>query len=266
MFARYRHRLRVNRANQRGVIPWIGGPLYFPKDSLVALSLLEHGSWEPDVTLLLTTAVKPATLAFDVGANIGVSALALLDRHADVRVVSFEPSPTVLTHLGRTREQSRYRDRWEIVPKAVTEHAGGEVNFTMQIGGGADVYEGLRNTGRGSAVTREIKVATTSIDAEWKTRGKPAVSLIKIDVEGAELGVMAGATECLANCRPAILTEWFPKNFAAYGCRPEDMLRTAAAANYDVFLVPELYPLANDPRVLPMQLAAHENLLLLPRP
>jgi FkbM family methyltransferase len=265
MFSRYRHRFHVWRTNKRGVVAWQGGPLYFPKNSMVALGLLESGHWEPDVTALLAIAVKPASVAFDIGANIGVSALAMLNKQADVRVVSIEPSPTVLPHLQRTRDESRFRERWEIVPKAATEHAGHEIVFTVLAGDGADVFEGIRNTGRSSAATNEIKVPTTSVDAEWQARGKPMVSVIKIDVEGAELGVLAGAAECLATCRPIVLTEWCPKNFVVYGSRAEDMLRMSASAGYDAFLVPALYPLAADPRVLPFQLATHENLLLLPR-
>jgi FkbM family methyltransferase len=266
MFSRYRHRYRVWRANQRGVMCWHGGPLYFPRNSLVALDLLKRGCWEPEVAVLLTTAARPGTVMFDVGANIGVTALTVLNQHPDVRVVSFEPSPTVLPHLRRTWNASRFRDRWEIVSKAVTEYTGQEVSFTVQTGGGADVFEGLRDTGRGSAATVQIKVPTTSIDAEWRTRGRPAISLLKVDVEGAELSVVAGATECLAACQPAILTEWCPKNFLVYGCQPEDMLRVAAKIGYDAFLIPELYPLTLDSRALPFQLTAHENLLLLPKP
>jgi hypothetical protein len=148
MFTRYRQRYRVWRSNRRGVMPWLGGPLYYPRDSLVALHLLRAGQWEADVSVLLTTAARPGTVVFDVGANIGVSALTVLNHHHDVRVVSFEPSPTVLAHLTRTRDASRFRDRWEVVPRAVTEHNGGEVTFTVH-SGGADVFDGLRDTGGG---------------------------------------------------------------------------------------------------------------------
>jgi FkbM family methyltransferase len=68
-------------------------------------------------------------------------------------------------------------------------------------------FDGLRNTGRkkgGSAVT----VPISTLDAEWREVGKPNVSLIKIDVEGAELGVLRGGSECIGQCKPAILLEW----------------------------------------------------------
>jgi FkbM family methyltransferase len=266
MFSPLRRYFRTWLGNRRGVIPWLGGPLYFPRDSLVALSILRTGQWEPEVTPLLTTAARPGTVVFDVGANIGASALSVLDRHPDTRVVSFEPSPTVLPHLTRTWEASRFRDRWEVVPKAVTERPGEVVPFIAHPGPGGDVYEGLRATGRGTPFDVEVKVQTTSIDADWDARGRPPVSLLKVDVEGGELGVLAGAAECLAACRPAVITEWCPTNFLAYGCAPMDLLRLAAEAGYDAFLIPGLYPLAADPRVLPFQLAAHENVLLLPRP
>jgi FkbM family methyltransferase len=233
---------------------------------MVALSILRTGCWEEDVSLVLRTAVKPGTLVFDVGANIGASALWVLDRHPTVRVVSFEPSPTVLPHLTRTHDESRFRDRWEVVPKAVMDRPGEAVTFTVHTGSGSDVFEGFRDTGRRTAVTAKVEVPATSIDAEWEARGRPAVSAIKIDVEGAELGVIKGAARCLEAFRPAVITEWCPDNFAAYGCEPVDMLHLAAASGYDSYVIPGLYPLSADPRVLPYQLATHENLLLLPKP
>ena len=37
--------------------------------------------------------------------------------------------------------------------------------------------------------------------------GRPAVSVVKIDVEGAELNVLNGATKLLESCRPHLMME-----------------------------------------------------------
>jgi FkbM family methyltransferase len=166
--------------------------------------------------------------------------------------------------LTRTRNGSPFRDQWEVVPKAVTAAVGEEVTFTHFPRGGGDVYDGLRDTGRGGRGI-QTRVTTTTIDAEWKARGSPPVSLVKVDVEGGEVGVLAGAADCLQACRPVVVTEWCPRNFAAYGHKSGAMLDAAAAAGYDVFVIPELSPVT-DLRLFDLQLATRENLLLLPRP
>ena len=157
------------------------------------IGTLPDGSWEPEITRLLAGATRPGTTILDVGANIGASAIPLLAAFPDIHALSFEPSPSVLRFLTRTHEESRFRDRWEVIPKAVTEQSGADVTFTTFDCPGADVFDGLRDTGRTGALARQVAVPTTSVDAEWQSRGRPPVSVLKVDVEGAELGVLAGA-------------------------------------------------------------------------
>jgi FkbM family methyltransferase len=217
-----------------------------------------------EVSGLLLTAARPGTVIFDVGANIGASAIPLLHKFPDVRVVSFEPSPSVLPYLLRTRGESRFHNRWDVVQKAVTASVGEEVTFVRFANPGSDVYEGVRDTGRGGQGC-EIRVPTTTIDAEWMARGRPPVSLIKIDVEGAELGVLTGAEECLRGCQPVIVTEWCAKNFTAYGAASGAMLDVALAAGYEVHVLPELsLSRVTDYRLFDYLLSTRENLLLLP--
>ena len=263
MLARLKRRLLVWLYNRRGRMPWLGGEIFFPQYSMIASSLMSAGGWEKDVTRMLTTASKPGTTAFDIGANIGSSALAILDLFPDIQVVSFEPSPTILPYLKKTRENSRFRDRWQITPKAVADRAGLEVPFTIYEGAGADVFEGFKDTGRSGRPARQMTVPTTTVDAEWRALGKPTISVIKIDVEGAELAVLGGAVECLRFCRPVIVTEWCSKNFSAYGNSIGDIISASKAASYTAYVIPELTE-AKDDKLFPYQLADRENLLLLP--
>jgi FkbM family methyltransferase len=57
------------------------------------------------------------------------------------------------------------------------------------------------------AVGSAVKVEQTTLDVLWETAGRPAVSLIKVDVEGEETGVMLGAKRLLSQERPAIVAE-----------------------------------------------------------
>jgi hypothetical protein len=45
------------------------------------------------------------------------------------------------------------------------------------------------------------------LDTIWADAGEPGVAAAKIDVEGAELEVLAGAERLLDRCRPALVVE-----------------------------------------------------------
>lgn len=265
LFTRIRRRCTAWWSFRRSWTLWHGARLHFPAGSLIARQILLTGGWEQDIGALLATGVKPQSTVFDIGANIGSSALPLLEQFPEIQVISFEPSPSVLPYLHRTRDASPFRKRWEIVTRPAAAKEGMEIPFTVFGAGADDVYAGFRDTGRAAGRKQVVNLVTTSVDAEWNSRGRPPVSAIKIDVEGGELEVLAGAEECLRSCRPTVITEWCPKNFSAYGHRPEAMLQMSAQMGYAVYLIPEIYRIT-DPQALPFQLCHRENLLLLPLP
>jgi FkbM family methyltransferase len=223
--------------------------------------VLQNGAYESEINELLKRSVLNGTTVFDVGANIGLSAIPLLTACERSQILSYEASPAVLPYLRRTHNYSRYRNRWEIVPKAVTKESGDAISFTIHAQGG-DVFDGIRYTGRGERIS-SVQVPTTCIDDEWSQRGTPPVSLIKVDVEGGELDVLRGARKCITNCRPVIVSEWSPKNFGVYNVDACSMLELAKEIEYSVFIIPTLTP-AGAGRLFEYQIALHENLLLFP--
>ena len=80
----------------------------------------------------------------------------------------------------------------------------------------------------------------TTIDHEWVSLGRPDVSLIKIDVEGSELDVLAGASECMKVCRPYILVEWTELNLRSYNRDPIDILRFCQEVGYQLYSLPAI--------------------------
>src|SRR6185369_14589437 len=97
-------------------------------------------------------------------------------------------------------------DRWTVIGSAVSVRSG-ELDFT--VGSSHDaLYEGFRSGDRITDGT-VIKVPVVSLDESWRQLAEPDVSLIKIDVEGAEADVFAGASALLERCRPAVLVEWW---------------------------------------------------------
>ena len=242
-----------------GRFPYFGTPVYFPKDALIFRAVVDQGIFEAEIVQRMVRLSKPKTTVFDVGANLGLMSVPVLKECATCQVVSFEPSPSSLPFLERTRNESAYRDRWKIVGAGVAERAG-QLDFAT--GSPRDaLYEGFRSGDRINGA-RVISVPVTTLDDEWKSLGEPQVSLIKVDVEGAEAGVFAGAHLLMHRWHPAILVEWYAPYLDRFHTKPTELLRLARQFDYRIFTVPAGVPI-DDERALIAQMIDCQNFLLL---
>jgi FkbM family methyltransferase len=245
----------------RGSFPYFGVQVFFPPGSHLFERVCEEGVFEPAMIAAIDSLVRPGTTYFDVGANIGLMSIPILASGKDCSVVSFEPSPSSLPFLERTRERCSHRTRWQIVGKAAAERAG-QAEFSLGAPGN-DAFEGFLDTGR-RPEARRATVEVTTIDHVWNELGRPAVSVIKSDTEGAELRVLQGARQCIEACRPAILIEWNATNLKPYGVNVQDLALLSAELDVSIFSMPDLVPI-EDPVALVLKTHQTENFLLLPR-
>ena len=244
-----------------GSFPYCGVRTYFPRNSLVFAIACDHGLYEWDNVRLLFSSLRKNATAFDVGANIGLMAIPLLEREPTLSVISVEPSPHNYESLIRTAKESSYHSRWEIVTKALSDHTG-ETEFHCSAPG-LGAYDGLTVTGRSGPMTT-IRVPLATLDEVWRGKGQPSTCAIKIDVEGAELQVLRGAAGCIKSERPLILVEWNETNLNGFGCPAEALLDFANESGYDVFAAPNLVRVAS-PSHLRALMQFGESFALLPR-
>jgi FkbM family methyltransferase len=244
----------------RGAFPYYGTKVYFPKNSIIFNMACDQGTYEHEIVKLLLTIVKPNSYFFDVGANIGLLSIPILFHIESCQVVSFEPSPNALPFLMRTVEESRFRNRWNVIGKVVTDNEG-DIKFTIS-SAAQGAFDGICDTKR-LGYTKKIVLPATTLDREWEQMNCPNVSTIKIDVEGADLLVLKGAKKCIQNTQPYILLEWNSLNFAPYNFKSRDLLSFANDIHYKVFSVPHLIPI-DDETTLSVQMLKTENFLLVP--
>jgi FkbM family methyltransferase len=215
--------------------------------------------YEREITAWLCRLAQPDKTFVDIGANIGLTSIPVLQTVCNASAISFEPSPSSLPYLMRTRQKSRFRERWEVVPKA----AGDSIE-RVQFCAAAPHYaafDGSCDTGRGGEKD-QVEILQTTVDTEWRRLGCPPVSLMKIDVEGAESRVLDGSHALIQKERPYIVIEW---NRAPYKIDPGFLVEYAISHEYEILSLPNLNAITSN-YLLDVHMLHTESYLLVPKP
>ncbi len=161
---------------------------------------MEAGTFEPDEVRVVKQLLRDADVFINVGANVGYYCCFALQ--AGRRVVAIEPVPNNLQYLYRNLLINDWDERVEVLPVAVGARRG----LVDIFGGGtaASLLEGWAGIPSGYRQT----VPLTTLDDSVGGRFDDQRCFILIDVEGAELGVLNGATSLLrAVCKPVWMVE-----------------------------------------------------------
>jgi FkbM family methyltransferase len=162
------------------------------------------GFYDVDLTLFLLRHYQEAGDVLDVGANVGVhTSLFSYLAAPGARVVAFEPTPSTASVL---RKNSATLTNVTVEQTALADREG-TISF---------IDYGLRHGVFNSAQAQplpflkdqgtKIEVASTTLDQYVAKHGlKP--SLIKLDTEGTEAGILAQSSETLRRYQPTILLE-----------------------------------------------------------
>ncbi|MGA8365704.1 MAG: FkbM family methyltransferase [Candidatus Acidiferrales bacterium] len=174
--------------------------------------------------------LRPGMTELDIGAHHGYYSL-LFSKKAgpEGKVVAFEPSPRERGRLALHLRINRCKN------VAVETCALGEAEGTEQLYL-ADPSESGCNSLRKPAVssrTELVSVRTKCLDRVLQERGIERVDFIKLDVEGAELSVLKGATELLhRRPRPVILAEVQDIRTRSWGYPAREIIRFLSGVGY----------------------------------
>ncbi len=176
-----------------------------------------HAAALDGLAALVSRHIPPSSAVIDVGANIGLSTI-LLARLAK-RVVAYEPSPPNLAFLRRNLELNGITNV-EVRAAAASSEPGTLRFHVAQFGAGSHVVASGHVSG---GTIPAVDVPAVMLDDEVL----PPIAFIKIDAEGHEPDVLAGARRLLARERPLIYTEvniWCLSAFAGHS--PGALVRT----------------------------------------
>ncbi|MBV9328298.1 MAG: FkbM family methyltransferase [Chloroflexi bacterium] len=160
------------------------------------------GGWEPQAQRLMVRHVAPGSVAYDIGANIGIHTL-LLSRLVgrDGQVYAFEPVPALYDRLCENVRLNRSLPAARPVQLALGEQSGTAAFYTGHHAGAGHL------AASGPPIGDRIDVTTRVLD-EFVYRDHHAPpGFVKIDVEGAEGSVLAGAEQVLSNARPIVMVD-----------------------------------------------------------
>jgi FkbM family methyltransferase len=164
---------------------------------------LEKG-YESKVQHLLAAHLKPGACFYDLGANIGFfSILAANLVGKSGKVVAFEPEPANVEILRATVAKNDLT-QLQIVEAAVWS-SGGTVEFERANAASSRVHGHLREIYSRDPELVRVNAITLD-DFVFRDGGAPP-SILKMDVEGAEFGVLQGADEVVRTYRPLMICE-----------------------------------------------------------
>lgn len=166
--------------------------------------------YEPDMTAAIQKLCRPGFTVLDIGANIGAHALRLAKIVGESgRVYAFEPTDYAYRKLGKNISLNLFKN---ITPIQI---ALSDKNLLRQ----CINFRSSWPT-KGKPVEQESIVDFTKLDDWCKKENVEHVDLIKLDVDGNEYSVIAGAESLLTRHRPLILMEVWGPNFSDHSKNP----------------------------------------------
>lgn len=188
------------------------------------------GLFDPPVRAVIERYAAPGSVAIDAGAHIGFVSL-LLARAVGPggRVEAFEVDPRIVPRLREHVAANGFAGRIAVNEAAVWDEDGAELDLQL-----AEI-PGLSYVDRGMwEPVGTARVRTVALDAHLRRAGIEAerLSLIKLDVEGAEPQAIEGMAETLAATPAPILLELQEWAMRADPGRREALLARLAALGY----------------------------------
>lgn len=187
----------------------------------LALHYLLRREFEADVCDFVRRYLRPGMVFFDVGANIGQYTLLAAKRVGGTGSVhSFEPAPLECFKLRRNVNLNGFEN--VVINQTAVCDTDGDVQLQI-CGHGLGVYNSIgRPLASGNSATVDVPSVALDTYAQSSAIGK--IDLLKLDIEGAELAAITGASKLLSSQdAPAIICEFSDQTASGMGHSTKDL-------------------------------------------
>ena len=209
--------------------------------SIVTSVLLAQGDWFEREIEFWRTWLKPGMTVLDIGANVGVYTFSAAKRvGSEGCVIAIEPYAPCVRCLNETKQLNQF-DWVKIYAGAASSRSG---TASLKLYAASELNEIITDSSAQTAHTQTVNCIT--LDELMFREELSRVDFIKLDAEGHELDILAGASKLIAVFQPTILYE----NIAGSKGSNLAVANTLRAIGYQLYhyqpYLKELVPLASN--------------------
>jgi len=168
------------------------------------------GEYDGTIISRLRTCLTPGCVVLDVGANVGFYSIALGNtlKHLNGTLFAFEPVASNMMRIEEAVRLNGLEDTVRVFNVALGDEEG-SIEMFMEDENGASTGNAIMITKSvAEEIVQNVTAPITRLDTFAEEQKIESCRLIKIDIEGAEVMFLRGATKFLAAHRPLIYGEF----------------------------------------------------------
>jgi FkbM family methyltransferase len=209
-----------------------GSAIQVHLNDYVGRSLFFFGDLDPKISWVCKTVLRPGDTMLDIGANYGLVTLQASRRvGGSGQVHAFEPQCDLAVLIRSSCERNGYKQA--TVHSLGLSDADADVTMTVPLHN-----RGMASVNVAGLSGRTILIKLKNGGDYLRALNLPKVRLIKVDVEGHEAAVFAGARAWLAEARPEVIV--FETAEGTQKFREHPAVKVLAGLDYDFFGIPRV--------------------------
>jgi len=203
----------------------------YPDKRMIPIEILNFSFYEREALDFLKKIIKPESIMFDIGGNVGWYTINLKKNKPGLTVYTFEPIPKTFAILkencllNNISIDNLYNMGFSEEDKEV------EFYFYPEGSGNSSMVNLTENPG-----VVVVKSLVQKIDTFVKQKNI-SIDFMKIDVEGAELFVLKGGLETIKKDTPVIFTEMLRKWSFKFNYHPNEIIELLNKIGYKCFIL-----------------------------
>jgi len=232
------------RLLKRALAPVLTEATYSSIQAIAKARDIQSGSWTEPELELCRLVLREGDSAIDIGANFGVWSYHMSRAVGSAgHVYAFEPIPFTARTFRKVAKRLGFTRNVRLFEAGCGEKAE-EIEFTVPVMDSGAISAGLVHMGRNDArpgkeiharfdKTKTIRAQVVAIDEVLPDIER--LTLLKCDIEGADLFAMRGAARTIERHKPVVVIEITPWFLEGFGLKVSDVTDFFDAFGYGCY-------------------------------